>query len=304
VRSSFVPAFGPLELGRSSPDEPAARGSTWRELYYQASKSLGSEQEARWVIEEATGQVFAKLIDALDEPASGLALERFNEMIQRRAEGWPLQYVLGHWAFRHLELRVSPAVLIPRPETETLVEVALSMLPANQECAVLDLGTGSGAVALSIVFEHPQASVWATDVDPAALAVARSNLTGLGRPATRVRLSLGDWYEAIPTEMRSSFDLIVSNPPYVSTLEWEELSSQIKDHEPPGALVAGEKGTEDLEAVISDAPEWLRPGGGLAVELAPWQAEEMAGFASKAGFSKVEVLKDSSGRQRILAARL
>lgn len=295
--------FGPPDTRR--PLDAKGWGScTWRQLYYQARGCLGSEQEARWILEEATGRSFGELFEVLDQPASGLALERFDEMTRRRSEGWPLQYVLGRWTFRSLELRVSPAVLIPRPETEMLVEVALSMLPAHEECAALDLGTGSGAVGLSIALEHPRVRVWATDEDPAALAVARSNLAGLGRPATRVRLLQGDWYGALPEELRSSFDVVVSNPPYVSVLEWEGLSSQVRDFEPRRALVAGQQGTEDLEVVIAGAPDWLRSGGALAVELAPWQAEEMAAFAGKVGFTSIEVHKDLSERQRILVARL
>jgi release factor glutamine methyltransferase len=304
VRSSFVAVFGLPELTRRSLVAKGSGGFTWRELYYQARERLHSEQEARWILEEATGRPFGELIEDLDQLAKGLALERFDEMTRRRSEGWPLQYVLGHWTFRSLELRVTPAVLIPRPETEILVEVALSMLPVHEECAALDLGTGSGAVAFSIALERPRVRVWATDEDPAALAVARSNLAGLGRPATRVRLLQGDWYGALPKELRSSFDLVVSNPPYVSEPEWEELSLQVKDFEPRRALVAGEKGTEDLEVVISGAPNWLRSGGALAVELAPWQAGEMAAFARKVGFTFVEVHKDLSERQRILVARL
>lgn len=237
-------------------------------------------------------------------------------MVERRASGEPLQYVVGHWPFRTLDLMVDPRVLIPRPETEITAEVALaeaariaarrgSTLPAGAAVTlpVADLGTGSGALALALAAELPDSEVWATDADPAALAVARANLAALGPAAGRVRLAQGLWYEALPESLRGKLVLIVSNPPYVSEAEYQALPEEIRGHEPRVALVAGPTGTEALEVLIDGAPAWLAPGGAIGLELAPHQASSLAERAVRAGYRQVEITPDLAGRDRVLVAR-
>jgi len=156
----------------------------------------------------------------------------------RRESGEPLQYVLGSWAFRSLELMVDPRVLIPRPETEQVVEVALGEIRRHRRPVVADLGTGSGAIALSVVAEVAGAQVWATDTSEAALAVARANLAGLaGMAATRVRLARGSWFSALPAELRGRLSVVVSNPPYVADAEVASLPAEVAEWEPREALV-------------------------------------------------------------------
>jgi release factor glutamine methyltransferase len=196
---------------------------------------------------------------------------------------------------------VDRRVLIPRPETEVVVGEALAELDRIDGSVVVDLGTGSGAVALSIATERAHATVWATDVSPDALDVARANLAGAGRPAARVRLRAGAWFAALPHELRGRIDVVVSNPPYVAA--GEALPAAVADWEPVDALVSGPTGLEAITAVVTGAPEWLARPGALVVELAPHHAADAIAVALDAGFAEAEVRPDLAGRPRALVAR-
>jgi release factor glutamine methyltransferase len=250
-----------------------------------------------------------------DEPAPAGQAGRLSVMVERRLGGEPLQYVVGHWQFRRLDLLVDARVLIPRPETEVVAEVALREAVragarravdawggTEPTFAVADLGTGSGALGLALAAELPEALVWATDASAEALAVARANLAGLGLAATRVRLAQGMWYEALPQELRGRLRVIVSNPPYVAEAEYGGLPAEVRDHEPREALVAGPTGRECLEGLIDGALAWLEPGGAVVLEIAPHQAAVLADRAGGAGYEQVEVHADLSGRDRVLVA--
>jgi release factor glutamine methyltransferase len=221
-------------------------------------------------------------------------------MLARRESGEPVQYVLGHWAFRKLDLLVDRRVLIPRPETEVVVEVALVELalvaPAGTggpRRVVVDLGTGSGAIALSIATERHDVDAWATDMSREALAVASANLAGLGAQAVgRVRLVQGSWWSALPVELKGSVTLVVANPP-------EEVSRW----EPRQALVAGPTGLEALEAIVGEAPAWLAWRSTLVAEIAPHQSGAAKSLALSAGFRDVAIRNDLAGRQRVLVAK-
>lgn len=251
-------------------------------------------------------------------PATTRGATRLSGMVERRRAGEPLQYVIGHWPFRGLELVVNHRVLIPRPETEVVAEVALAEAEragaqrgapdprgaVQPTIAVADLGTGSGALALVLAAELSEAEVWATDQSPDALAVAGANVAAVGLAATRVRLAQGVWYEALPEALRGRLRVIVSNPPYVAEAEFDALPPEVRDHEPRAALVAGPRGTEALELLIDGAPAWLEPGGALVLELAPHQADGMLARArGQAGFIHVEARPDLAGRARVLVAR-
>lgn len=282
---------------------------SWEELYREAARRLGDRDGARWMVEEASGERLGTAVGAPPEKAR----RRMADMVARREAGEPLQYVLGTWSFRRLELMVDRRVLIPRPETEQVVEAALRELDrldgagasgSGQRATVVDLGTGSGAIALSVVRERTAVEVWATDSSPGALAVARANLSGLaGFAATRVRVVEGNWWEALPGDLRRRIDLVVSNPPYISTAEMAGLDASVADWEPRAALEAGPAGTEALEYLITTAPAWLRPGGTLVLEMAPHQAGVLSGIAGRAGFAEVEVVPDLAGKARGLVAR-
>jgi len=224
-------------------------------------------------------------------------------MVRRRAGGEPLQYVLGRWGFRTLDLLVDRRVLIPRPETEIVAGVAVDALAALDRPGVaVDLGTGSGAIALSLAAERwPHVEVWATDASPDALAVARANLAGLGRRAGVVRLVEGDWYAALPGDLQGRVDVVVSNPPYVAASE--VLPSDVRDWEPESALVAGTDGLDDIRRIVADAPGWLTDAGVLVVEIGETQGPTVVALAEAAGFAKAEIQPDLAGRDRVLVAR-
>ena len=256
------------------------------------------------------------------EPAPAVGRPRLNALVERRLAGEPLQYVLGRWSFRGLDLLVDPRVLIPRPETEVVAEVAIaearrpgrrgdgaavSNAPAQDgggPCPVADLGTGSGALALALAAEVPGAEVWATDVSPAALEVARANVAAIGSTAaSRVHFAEGMWYEALPARLQGRLRVIVSNPPYVTEAEFAGLPAEVRDHEPTGALVAGPTGRECLDHLVAGGLDWLEPGGSLVLELAPGQAAPMAAAAEEAGYDAVAIHPDLAGRSRVLVAR-
>ena len=301
----------------SRPHEADSQAGTvsWGELLVEARRRLAvsaevetPEVDARRIVEAASGASPAEFDTVLRQRATALTAARFFSMLERRCTGEPLQYVVGSWGFRTLDLMVDQRVLIPRPETEVVAgwavdEVARRSTEAggDREVVVVDLGTGSGAIALSVAVECPQARVFATDVSADALAVASANLAGVGRAATRVSLHEGDWFEAVPGAMRGSVDVVVSNPPYIGT--GEELPPVVADWEPSVALWSGPAGHEAVEQVIGGAAGWLRPGGALVMEVASHRAQQTAQMTAKAGFAGVRVEQDLAGLDRVVIGR-
>lgn len=282
----------------------------WREVRREGLERLCAvgvddpEQELRWIVEQASGCTAAEQVAVLDHPVTERERRSVEEMVTRRCTGEPLQYVLGRWGFRTLDLLVDRRVLIPRPETEVVAGLAIDALTdLGRPGVAVDLGTGSGAIALSLAAEcWPQVEVWATDASVDALAVARANLAGLGRRAAVVRLVEGDWFEALPTELRGEVDVVVANPPYVAA--HEPLPAEVTDWEPRDALVPGPTGLEDIEHIVAEAPAWLTGTGTLVVEIGETQGSAVQQMAVAAGFSQVAILPDLAGRDRTLAARL
>jgi release factor glutamine methyltransferase len=211
--------------------------------------------------------------------------------------------VLGQWGFRTLDLYVDRRVLIPRPETEVVAGLAIDALSAlDRPGLAVDMGTGSGAIALSLAAERwPHVEVWATDVSADALAVTRANLAGLGRRAAVVRVVEGDWFEPLPAELRGRIDVLVSNPPYVPADA--PLPAAVVDWEPHVALVPGPTGLEAIERIVADAPAWLAPGGTLVLEIGEDHGPDAAALARQAGFVDVAIHPDLTGRDRALVAR-
>ncbi len=280
--------------------------ATWRELERQARQRLGDAQEARWLVQQASGSSGAEWLADLDEKAPDRCIPYVEQMLDRRAAGEPLQYVLGRWGFRRLDLSIDRRVLIPRPETEQVVEHAIAeltrlRLATGKPPRVVDLGTGSGAIALSVAFERLGARVVATDVSPEAVAVARANLAGIGRAATRVEIHEGDWWDAVPADLRGEIDLVVTNPPYVAPTD--PLPPEVADWEPSVALVPGPTGVEAIATIVAGAPDWLRPGGWLVCEIGEGQGDSARGLAEDAGLVEVGVLHDLTGRDRMLIGR-
>ncbi len=237
--------------------------------------------------------LIAHAADALD--ATGAAA--FMALAKRRRDGEPVAYLTGTREFWGLALAVTPAVLIPRPETETLVELVLARLPADRPIAVLDLGTGSGALALAIAHERPHAQVTATDVSPDALAVAEGNARRLA--LGNVAFLRSDWYAAVPAV---PFDAIVSNPPYVAAGDPHLADGDLR-FEPAGALSPGGDGLGALRIIVGGARERLVPGGTLAVEHGHDQSEAVQALFAAAGFGGVVVARDLAGIPRVVAGR-
>jgi release factor glutamine methyltransferase len=247
--------------------------------------------DAELLLAEASGLDRATLAA---EPEAGVeagAARVFGELVRRRIRREPVAYILGRRGFRHLELAVDSRVLIPRPETELLVEVALELEPAS----VLDVGSGSGAVALAIADELPGAEVLATDTSAAALEVARQNAERLGL-GERVR------FEPEPPAARS-FDLVVANLPYVSEAEWDRLQPEITRYEPRAALVSGPTGLEMIEALLEAITAGRPAARAVALEVGHGQAEKVSELVGWSGYGKVGIRADLAGVERIVVGR-
>lgn len=287
---------------------------SWDQLVGEATAVLGESlggdrrQEARWLVERVSGYSQAELIINGREPVSNRSMAFFDALLARRRTGEPLQYVLGRWAFRTLDLLVDRRVLIPRPETEMVAGLAIDELVArsklNGQVLAADLGTGSGVIALSIAAEVPTASVWACDVSDDALAVTRANLAGLGRAGARVTTAQGSWFAALPAEVAGTLDTVVSNPPYIAHEELPELPNDVKDWEPHLALFADDSGRQAVYEIITQAPLWLKSDGVLVVEMQPNQTEWAADLARNSGFVSAQIVSDFAGKPRALLAHL
>lgn len=261
--------------------------------------------EAGWLVGEGARLGPSELVGRAVEPAVPAAVTRVLELLERRRLGEPLQYVLGSWPFRGLELMVDRRVLIPRPETEFVTGVAIETVRAQklaEPFPVVDLGTGSGAIAIALASEVRDAEIWAVERSLAALEVAAVNATVSLPPSRRPRLLAGSWFDPLPRGLAGRLRLIVSNPPYVADHEWPMLEATVRNYEPREALVAGPTGLEAIEAVVIGAAGWLAPAGILVCELAPSQAEAATELASRAGLDRVGIRRDHSGRARVLVA--
>ena len=279
-------------------------GTTWRELLAETQATLGSKQDARFLCEHAAGLDAAEFTSALGEVVSQRMGGYVQEMVRRRLAGEPLQYVMGRWAFRHLDLLVDARVLIPRPETELVAEVALEAARAVQPSrVVVDMGTGSGAIGLSLAHELPLAgtTVWLTDVSPDALDVARANSAGIGRNGANVRIAAGDWFAALPAELAGTVDVLVANPPYVAEddVDVEDIVSR---HEPHIALFSGNDGLDAIRAIAAGVRHWLRPGGVLVLEIGHQQGVAVRDVLAAHGLRDVQIRGDLTGRDRIAVA--
>jgi release factor glutamine methyltransferase len=260
--------------------------------------------DAEVLLAAASGRGRASLIADPKGPLPPAVNRLFGEFVRRRLRREPVAYIVGSKGFRRIELAVDRRVLVPRPETELLVEVALERRPAR----VLDVGTGSGAIALAVADELPDAAVVATDTSPGALAVARANAERLGL-AGRVRFEAGTVPEG------EAFDLVLANLPYVAERDWAGLEPEVTQWEPREALLAGEDGldayrdllapmdagpAECLRPTFSDAPEVLEGAAAIAVEIGEGQAVEVAELMRDAGFGEVEVRPDLAGIERVV----
>jgi release factor glutamine methyltransferase len=249
--------------------------------------------EAQVLLGRALAQPRAWLIAHDRDPLNPEQTAAFADLFERRWSGEPIAYILGEREFFSLNFKVTPVVLIPRPETELLVELALERLPADRPVRVLDLGTGSGAVAVALALHRPHADVTAVDQSPTALEVARENAQQLG--ASNLRLIQSDWYSALIGE---KFDLIASNPPYIAAADPHLAQGDVR-FEPSSALASGAEGLDDIRTIVWGAAAHLKPGGWLLFEHGYDQASACRELLAQAGFEQVASVADLAGIERV-----
>ena len=292
---------------------------TWTTDFLAKHGSDSPRLDAEVLLAHARGCERIALYTAFGEEVSDEVRGRFRELVKKRSEGMPVAYLVGKKEFFSLSFRVTPDVLIPRPETEHVVTAALDVLrgkgsgfrvqgseeeavPSPQPPApsplVADVGTGSGCIAVAIARHAPQVRLVATDVSPAALAIARQN-AGAHQVADRIEFLSGDLLSMLPAQRQ--FDLVVSNPPYIGTAEAGTLSPQVRQHEPHQALFGGERGTETIARLIPQAAERLKPGGWLILEVSPLVADAVVGLIAQHGaFEPALKGKDLAGLVRVV----
>ena len=277
---------------------------SWTADYLAKHGSENARLDAEVLLAEARGCQRIDLYTAYAEAASDSTRVTFRELVRRRAEGTPVAYLVGRKEFYALSFRVTPDVLIPRPETEFVVITLLDIIKRDapgRPIRLADVGTGSGVLAVCAAKHVQAARVTAIDINPAALAVARQNATDHG-VGDRMEFIESDLFGAVPAETR--FDFIVSNPPYVSESEMESLGVDVREHEPHMALVAGPRGTEVIERLVPQAAERLLPGGALLIEISPMIADAVQQvLAAESRLQPGPVVKDLAGLARVVQAR-
>jgi len=258
--------------------------------------------DAQVLLAHVLGKDRAWLVAHGSDALAPVDADLFFALASRRRSGEPVAYLTGVREFWGLPLVVSPAVLIPRPETEALVELALSCLPVDRDVRVLDLGTGSGAIALALAHERPRAYVLATDTSAAALSIARDNAQRLN--LVDVEFLRSDWYANLPVaDFRAAFDLIVSNPPYVAARDPHLAEGDVR-FEPQPALTPGLGGLEAIRTIVMGARDRLVPSGRLAVEHGYDQADAVRALFDAAGFVEIVAARDLAGIARVVAGRI
>lgn len=274
----------------------------WSADYLTNKGVFSGRLDAEHLLAHVLGVNRLQLYLEFERPLAAEELDTFRPMLRRRAAREPLQYVIGQQPFRELVLTVAPEVLIPRPETEQLVDVILDWLKAEdiQQPTVLDIGTGTGAIALSLAAEV-EARVTATDVSAAALGIAGSNRFAAGL-VELVELIEGSLFE--PVEPRSRFHVIVSNPPYIAEVDEETLEPEVREWEPRNALFAGADGLDVIRGLVSGAERHLRPGGLLAIEVGSGQARTVVSLLEASGdYAAVRIEQDHAGLERFVLAQ-
>jgi release factor glutamine methyltransferase len=261
---------------------------------------LGDGADAEQLLAHALGRERGWLYAHGDAPVPEVEADLLEGLVQRRLAGEPVAYLVGRRGFWRLDLGVGPATLIPRPETELLVEQALERLAADREVRVADLGTGSGAIALALAQERPRARVLATDASAGALVLARRNADALGFGAARVEFRQGDWWAPLAGE---TFDLVAGNPPYIAEDDPHLALGDLR-FEPRAALASGPEGLCAIREIVRDAPAHLRPGGWLLLEHGWDQGAAVRALMAQAGLAEVATSRDLEGRERVSCGRM
>ena len=274
------------------------RTMNWCVEYLERHGDEHPSRSAEWLMSAATGLSRVEIYAYYDRPLSSEERETLRESLKRRGAGEPLQYVTGEVGFRHIILRTAKGVLIPRPETEILVEEVLQLLKGCDDAHVLEVGTGTGCIALSIAKEAG-AKVTATDISPDAIACATRNVEALGLEE-QVTIVETDCTEGV----EGPFDVLVSNPPYIPTAVMEELDEEVVGYEPHLALDGGEDGLDFFNRLLAAAPQLLKEGGYLACELHETCLDEAARRMEAAGFTEARIINDLAGKPRHIIGKL
>ena len=267
------------------------------------SARLNSER----LLADVLGLARIELYFQHDRPVLGKELDRFRELVRRRAGGQPLQTILGQTEFYSHLFKVEPGVFIPRSETERLVEAAADLLGGSDQRLLapvaVEIGCGTGVVGISLALELPRLTVHATDINPQAVELTRHNAHALGVEA-RVEVHQGSRCDPVPGHLKGEVDLLVSNPPYIRRADIEGLSGEVKDHEPHTALDGGEDGLDFYHALAALMGRWLRPGGHIAVEIGDDQGPGVREIFANAEAREIRIIKDYTDRDRVVTARV
>ncbi len=269
----------------------------WTQQYFSTKGVESPRLDAEVLLSHILQKERIYLYVHFDEPLEGAELARFREMVKQRVKRVPVAYIIGEREFMGLPFKVSPAVLVPRPDTEILVEAVIKELGEKTDPVFVDIGTGSGAIVLSILKNIESAQAAAVDISAEALAIARENAERL-ELAERVDFFQGDLYEPVQGRI---FDAIVSNPPYIPDADIEGLEPEVREYEPYGALAGGVDGLDFYRKLVNEGAELLRPGGFIAFEVGIHQAQAVAALANvDPAFSKTEIVKDYAGIDRVV----
>jgi release factor glutamine methyltransferase len=272
-------------------------GGSTVEFLLRAARSRIDAVDAQWLLAHVLGRSPTWLYVHADDAVDADVAARFESLVERRHAGEPVAYLTGRRGFWTLDLQVTPDTLIPRAETELLVELALARLPSDRILQVADLGTGSGAIALALARERPRAQVLATDASAVALEVARANAAALD--IANIAFACGDWCAPLNGQL---FDVIASNPPYIAAGDPHLALGDLR-HEPPTALASGADGLDAIRAIVVAAPSYLVPGGWLLLEHGLAQGAAVRALLQREGFAEVRTDRDLEGRERVSSGR-
>lgn len=258
--------------------------------------------DAEVLMAHAVDSTRVRVISHPDQQLSGEELKSYREMVARRVKREPLAYILGYREFWGLQFDVTPAVLIPRPETEILVEMALSQLKGIENPLIADIGVGSGCAAIAIAVELEDVVVYGTELSHVTAEVARRNALK-HQVEVRVDILEGHLLDPLPTGVRGKLDAVVSNPPYIPTDDLESLQPEVIQFEPYGALDGGPDGLVFIREILDSARDWLKPGGWVHLEVGISEAGNVADYARKVGYAETRITEDLAGIERVVSAR-
>lgn len=291
----------------------AGANRTVRELLeltgrYLDEKGVTSARlNAERLLSDVLGLTRLELFCQHDRPVLGGEVDRFRELVRRRAGGEPLQRILGETEFYSRPFKMEPGVFIPRPETERLVEAAVRLLEplrrSDRTPVAVEIGCGSGAIAVCLALELPRLQVYASDVNPRAVALTLRNARLLGA-GSRVHAEEGSRFDPLPPHLRGQVDLLVSNPPYIRSEDLAGLPVEVREHDPVAALDGGTDGLRFYQALASGMGDWLRPGGSVAVEIGSDQGAAVSGIFAASGGQDLDLIQDYAGRDRVVTARV